>query len=146
MLPFFLFFSPPPPPLASRVPSTNPSSSLPSFSFFFQIFPTQGWGSFFAIVTSGLEGEGGKGERRRGGGGGQVSQGARGQLIVSGNVFHLHVYTVNSGRGLSTAPFTAAIPIRVGNCVEQPKQTPYSPDGFFSVGRDGEKCCAVQSC
>lgn len=32
-------------------------------------------------------------------GGGQVSQDALGQLIVSGNVFHLHVYTVNSGRG-----------------------------------------------
>lgn len=75
-----------------------------------------------------------------------VSQGARGQLIVSGNVFHLHVYTVNSGGGLSTAPFTAAIPIRVGNCVEQPKQTPYTPDGFFfSVGRDREKCSAVHS-
>lgn len=27
----------------------------------------------------------------------EVSRGARGQLIVSGNVFHLHVYTVNSG-------------------------------------------------
>lgn len=33
-------------------------------------------------------------------GGGQASQGAHGQLIVSGNVFHLHVYTVNSGGGL----------------------------------------------
>lgn len=80
------------------------------------------------------------------GGGGQVSQGARGQLIVSGNVFHLHVYTVNSGGGLSTAPFTAAIPIRVGNCVEQPKQTPYTPDGFFCWKKQGKKCFAVHSC
>lgn len=84
--------------------------------------------------------------RRKRGGGGQVSQGARGQLIVSGNVFHLHVYTVNSGGGLSTAPFTAAIPIRVGNCVEQQNQTPYTPDGFFSAGRSREKCFAVHSC
>jgi len=48
-------------------------------------------------------------------------------LIVSGNVFHLHVYTVNNGGGLSAAPFTAAIPIRVGDCVEQ---TPRTPRGF----------------
>lgn len=52
---------------------------------------------------------------------GRVSLGTHGQLIVSGNVFHLHVYTVNSGGGLSAA----AIPIRVGNCVAAPS----APDG-----------------
>lgn len=53
----------------------------------------------------------------------EVSRGARGQLIVSGNVFHLHVYTVNSGEqggggagGVHGTPFTAAIPIRAGDC------------------------------
>lgn len=40
---------------------------------------------------------------------GSFTQATRGQLIVSGNVFHLHVYTVNSGGGLSTVPFSAAI-------------------------------------
>lgn len=61
-----------------------------------------------------------------GGGKEEVSQAARGQLIVSGNVFHLHVYTVNNGGGLSAAPFSAAIPIRVANCVQ-----PSTSDGFF---------------
>lgn len=38
-------------------------------------------------------------------------RGSRRQLIVTGNVFHLHVYTVSSGGGLSATPFTAVIPI-----------------------------------
>lgn len=88
-------------------------------------------------------------EKKKRGGGGQVSQGARGQLIVSGNVFHLHVYTVNSGRGLSTTPFTRCHS-HTGWQFSQSK-TPSTPDGFlfshFSlVGRSREKCSAVHSC
>lgn len=61
-------------------------------------------------------------EKEEVGGEEEVSRGARGQLIVSGNVFHLHVYTVNSGEqgggagGVHGTPFTAAIPIRAGDC------------------------------
>lgn len=36
---------------------------------------------------------------------GRVSLGAHGQLIVCSNVFHLHVYTVNSGGGCLLLPF-----------------------------------------
>lgn len=73
----------------------------------------------------------------------EVSRGARGQLIVSGNVFHLHVYTVNSGEqgggglGVSTArhsllPFPYGLAIVVHQQTEQEKKERKDREKEFS--------------
>lgn len=118
VLPFFLFFSCPP--FLFPVPST----SLPPF-----LPPFLKVGAAFCHRHEWKKRVEGGTEKKKRGGGGQVSQGARGQLIVSGNVFHLHVYTVNSGRGLSTTPFTRCHS-HTGWQFSQSK-TPSTPDGFL---------------